>query len=188
MMKKWIYTLGVAGILCSSTGCATLGIGTDGTPTGTGTGTETQSTKQADQAFVTSAASSGQLEVRLSEVALQKAVTVETRELSRIMVNHHSKANSELQSLARQQGLAYSASLRVEHQAIYDRVSKLTGAAFEKAYATEMEAAHQQDVTLFQGASQGNLNVSLRGYAIKTLPVLQGYLRLATQLKNVLNK
>ncbi|GAA4307066.1 DUF4142 domain-containing protein [Nibribacter koreensis] len=188
MMKKWIYTLGVAGILCSSTGCATLGIGTDGTPTGTGTGTETQSTKQADQAFVTAAASSGQLELRLSEVALQKAVTIETREFSRIMVNHHGKANSELQSLARQQDLSYSTTLRSEHQAIYDRVSKLTGAAFEKAYATEMEAVHQQDVTLFRGASQGNLNVSLSGYALKTLPVLQGHVRLATQLKNVLTK
>ena len=188
MMKKWIYTLGVAGILCSNTGCATLGIGTDGTPTGSGSGTETQSTKQADQAFVTAAASSGQLEVRLSEIALQKAVTIEAREFARIMVNHHSKANSELQSIARQQGVAYSTSLTSAHQATYDRVSKLTGAAFEKAYASEMEAAHQQDVTLFQGASQGSLNVSLRGYAIKTLPVLQGHLRLATQLKNVLNK
>ncbi|QHL88446.1 DUF4142 domain-containing protein [Nibribacter ruber] len=188
MMKNWIYALGVAGILCTASGCATLGIGTDGTPADTGTGTGTPSTKQADQAFVSSAASSGQLEVRLSEVAVQKAVTIEVREFSRLMVQHHTKANSELQGLARQHGLTFSTTLQADHQAIYERVSKLTGAAFEKAYASEMEAAHRQDVVLYQAASSGvTLNTPLRGFALKTLPVLQGHLRLATQLKNVLN-
>ncbi|GAB2526596.1 hypothetical protein GCM10027189_01540 [Rufibacter soli] len=69
---------------------------------------------------------------------------------------------------------------------MFDRVTQLSGADFDRAFVREMEVAYQQDISLYQNSATAAGNLALRGYIIKTTPVLQGQLRLATQLKNIL--
>lgn len=64
------------------------------------------------------------------------------------------------------------------------RLQGLSGAEFDRAYATEMVNDHQQDVQKFQTASQTVNDQRLRDYAQNTLPTLQEHLRMAQDLQN----
>lgn len=171
----------VLGLFCLLSGCA----GTEQSTSAPGR-TSGSTPSQADASFVALAGSNGLLQVQLSELAAQKSANLEVQEFAKLMAQQHSKINAELKTIARQERLAYPATLRASDKEIYDRLAKLSAPAFEQAYAREMEMALQQDVTLYQNAIPGSTSLTLRAFALKNAPVLRASLQLATQLKNVL--
>ncbi|GAB2526601.1 hypothetical protein GCM10027189_01550 [Rufibacter soli] len=75
-------------LLWATVGCATTDLG--GNTGGTGTGTT--SSVQADQTFIETAAGGQQLRLRLSEVAVQKTASLETREFAKAVMTNHTKS------------------------------------------------------------------------------------------------
>ena len=67
-------------------------------------------------------------------------------------------------------------------QATYDRLDKLSGAAFDRAYAKDMVADHQADVAAFKKEANGGKNDSLKGFASETLPTLEDHLKEAREM------
>lgn len=130
-----------------------------------------------DQQFVQKAAQGGMMEVRLGEVASQKAMSPQVKELGSMMVKDHSKANNELKDLAGKKGFALSTELESKHQSTVDRLGKLSGEEFDKAYVNEMVSAHKKDVDLFEKAAKSADDADLKAWAGKTLPTLQGHLQ-----------
>ncbi|WP_192822266.1 DUF4142 domain-containing protein [Rufibacter sp. LB8] len=179
---KHALAIWVLALLLGITACTTADLGTS---TGGG-GTGTTANSQADKNFLASAASSNQLEIKLSELAQQRSANLEVREFAKLMVQQHTKFSNELKGVAQQMRLTYSTNLTQGHQTRYDKVVKMTGAGFEKAFVQEMEMLYQQDIAIYQQAGSNSTNFALRAYALKNTPILQGHLRLATQLKNIL--
>ena len=130
-----------------------------------------------DQKFIQTAAQGGLMEVRLGEVASQKASAAEVKELGAMMVKDHSKANDELKDLAGKKGVTLPAELDSKHQGTVDRLSKLSGEEFDKAYVNEMITAHKKDVSEFEKASKSAADADVKGWAGKTLPTLQAHLQ-----------
>lgn len=93
-----------------------------------------------------------------------------------MMVTDHGKANTELTTLATAKGLTLPDKLDKEHQGKIDKLTKLDGEAFDKAYVTEMVAAHKKAVSLFETASKSLKDDELKGFAEKTLPILKTHL------------
>jgi len=91
-------------------------------------------------------------------------------------VTDHTKANTELMALATSKGLTLPDKLDAANQAKADKLSKLEGEAFDKAYIAEMVAAHKKAVSLFEGASKSLKDDELKGFAEKTLPTLKMHL------------
>ncbi len=54
------------------------------------------------------------------------------------MATDHQKAYDELERLASQKGVAVPTTLDRSHQAVYDRLAKLNGADFDRAYMKDM--------------------------------------------------
>jgi putative membrane protein len=67
-------------------------------------------------------------------------------------------------------------------QATYDRLAKLSGAAFDRAYAKDMVTDHQTDVADFKKEANGGKNDSLKGFASETLPTLEDHLKEAKEM------
>ena len=61
-------------------------------------------------------------------------------------------------------------------------MSKLNGAAFDKAFAAHMVADHKKDIAAYQKASKSK-NQQVAGYAGETLPTLQKHLQTAQSLQ-----
>jgi hypothetical protein len=70
-----------------------------------------------------------------------------------------------------------------EHQALRQKLEKMNGAAFDRAYVDEMVKSHEKGVAEFERAAQSTTNTQLRGFVEKTLPVLRQHLEMAQQLR-----
>ena len=64
---------------------------------------------------------------------------------------------------------------------MYDKLSKLTGDAFDRQFATEMVADHKKDIQKYQRAAKEK-NDPVADYANQTLPTLQKHLETAQGL------
>ena len=61
----------------------------------------------------------------------------------------------------------------------YDKLSKMRGAEFDRAYMRDMVQDHEKDVKKFRQEAQHGGDPDLKGFAQKTLPVLEQHLKMA---------
>jgi putative membrane protein len=64
-----------------------------------------------------------------------------------------------------------------DHKATVEKVRKLSGAEFDKAYVAEMVKDHQSANAEFETASRTAQNPDVKSFAAKTLPVIQSHLQ-----------
>jgi len=76
-----------------------------GNPNTSTTGAHSGNYQQSSESFVHSAWSSGEKEIRVSQLALRKAQQPEVRALAQTIVNDHTRANEELKQIAMRKGI-----------------------------------------------------------------------------------
>src|SRR5689334_15410130 len=94
----------------------------------------------ADSTFVTKAAQGGMAEVKLGNLAKEKAESPDVKNFGQTMVTDHTKAGDELKQIASSKNITLPTDIDAKDQAKYDRLSKLSGAAFDRAYMRDMVA------------------------------------------------
>jgi len=144
-----------------------------------------KNTKQAghaDQTFVQQASSGGLAEVRAGQLATERAASAEVKQFGQQMVTDHTKANQELTALAQAKNLPVATELDQKHQVMAEQLTKLQGAAFDRAYLAGQVADHEQTVRLFTTQAKAGHDTELKAFAAKTLPTLQEHLRLVRSL------
>jgi putative membrane protein len=139
----------------------------------------TASHAAADQTFVVKAAEGGMAEVELGKLAQEKASSDQVKQFGQKMADDHGKANDELKTLAQSKNITLPADLNAKDKALRDRLSKLTGAAFDRAYMQAMVKDHRGDVSEFRTESKSGRDADVKAWAAKTLPTLEGHLKLA---------
>ena len=139
-----------------------------------------------EKKFMHKAAMSGMLEVRLGQLAQQKAESKDVKDFGSRMVTDHGKANDELKQIAQQKGVTLPEKLNPRHQKMVDRLSKLSGAKFDKAYMAVMVKDHRHDVAFFKWASHRMKDPDLKNFAMNTLSVIEEHLKMAREIKRKL--
>jgi putative membrane protein len=132
-----------------------------------------------DREFLTKAAQGGLLEVELGRLAAQKAQNADVKRFGQRMVDDHSKANTELKTLASAKGITVPTDLSAEGKEAQTKLSKLSGAEFDKEYMKLMVDDHQEDVSEFEEESRDADDPDVKAFAAKILPTLQEHLQLA---------
>jgi len=132
-----------------------------------------------DHKFVHEAAIGGMAEVELGKLAQQNASSSEVKSFGQRMVDDHSKANDELKTLAQNKNITLPTELDAKHKALRDRLSKLQGAQFDKAYMQAMLQDHRKDVSDFRHESTAGSDPDVKSFASKTLPTLEEHLKMA---------
>jgi putative membrane protein len=134
-----------------------------------------------DQSFVLEAANGGMAEVDLGRLATEKGTSDEVKKFGQRMVDDHGKANEELKSLAQSKSITLPAAVDAKDKALENRLSKLSGPAFDRAYMQAMLADHRKDVGAFRRESQAGKDPDVKSWASKTLPTLEDHLKMAEQ-------
>ncbi|MEP6769406.1 MAG: DUF4142 domain-containing protein [Acidobacteriota bacterium] len=165
--------------------------GTSGTPDQTksnktmGTGSTAMggsSAGSADSKFVMDAAKGGMAEVEMGRMAAEKASNAEVKQFGQKMVDDHSKANDELKQVASAKGIALPSAVDPAQKAAMDKMGKLSGDAFDKAYVADMVKDHKKDVAEFQKEANSGKDPDMKAFAGKTLPTLQEHLKMVQEL------
>jgi putative membrane protein len=137
-----------------------------------------------DRKFVMEAAMGGMAEVELGRLAAERGSSDAVKQFGQRMVDDHSRANTQLMQLASGKGLTLPTALDAKHQALMTKMSALSGASFDRAYAKEMVKDHNKDVALFQREASRGTDTDLKGFAQTTLPTLQEHLSMARALSS----
>ena len=136
-----------------------------------------------DHEFVMDAAMGGLMEVELGRIAAQKGMSESVKQFGQRMVDDHSKANEELMSLASSKGMTLPTALDEKHQKDVTKLSAMSGAEFDRAYAKMMLSDHNKDVKEFEKQSTKGGDADIKAFATKTLPTLQEHLQMARSLE-----
>ena len=148
------------------------------------TGAPTTPVYASDAEFVTAAASGGMLEVGLGKVAAQYGAAAEVKEFGHHMVTDHTKAINELKSLADNKKWILPTQMNAEHQATFDRISKLSGKDLDREYMKQMVTDHEKTISMFEQANQKATDTDLKAFASKALPTLRMHLDMARESNN----
>jgi putative membrane protein len=143
-----------------------------------------------DQQFVQKATMSNRMEVELGNMAEDKATNDQVKQLAEKIADDHERAGRELQSSVGNGANAGPDATRAsgneqatpEHDQVRQRLEKMNGAAFDRAYLEEMVKHHEKDIQEFERAAQSS-NAQVRGFAERTLPTLREHLQRSQQLQ-----
>jgi putative membrane protein len=132
-----------------------------------------------DTKFVQHVAQDGQAEVDLGRLAEQRTQNPEVKALARRLVDDHTKSNQQLMRIAQQEGVQLPAGPGKSADKERVKLEKLSGDAFDRAFAKHIVEDHQKDIKYFQKEQNSLKDAQLKSFAQQTLPVLQEHLQMA---------
>src|ERR1019366_1566447 len=135
--------------------------------------------KKMDDTFAKKAAEGGMAEGELGKLAADKATNEDVKAFGKRMVDDHTKAGDQLKGIAEKENIPLPTELNAKDKAQKDRLSKLSGDAFDRAYINHMVMDHKQDVADFQKEANNGQDDAIKNFAQQTLPTLQDHLKQA---------
>ncbi|MGV3611945.1 MAG: DUF4142 domain-containing protein [Fluviicola sp.] len=143
-----------------------------------------KSEKDAD--FLVEAAEINLEEIKLGELAQERAMTAETKALGKMMVTEHTAALKELKTLAANKSITIPAVLTEDGQDAWDDLNEEKGIDFDKEYAGMMVKGHKSAIRKFENASSNAEDADIRNWASSMLPGLRTHLEHAEACKEKL--
>jgi predicted outer membrane protein len=146
----------------------------------------------------------GLTEVRLGQMAVERAQRASINVFGQMMVKDHTEANTELSMIAAEMKIVPATEIDKKHAGLVERLSKLNGAEFDRAYIMAMVEGHQSvaaqlrewttasrplgnppagDPKADDLARGGPNEEKLTGWAITALPIVEKHLERARALQ-----
>jgi putative membrane protein len=180
MTTRTILVLSAALLL---TGCQNA---TRDTANTTVSGAPAARTIGADSAFLREVTLANKTEVQLSEIALRQSNNPDVRRFAQMMLNDHTKAQNEVMKMAQSAGVSLPDRLDAEHQKKLDKLTGLSGDAFDREFARIMVEDHQKVVAKFEDHARSGRDPQVKSWAARTLPDLRQHLQHAKDLQSKL--
>lgn len=134
------------------------------------------------EAFAKKAAEGSKMEVRLSELAVQKAADPDVKAFAKTIANDHKQANKDLKAAASKENIQLPDEMSAKGKSTYEHLEGLSGEAFDRAYIQHMIEDHKADIALYEKRAKGD--DALATFASNTLPTLREHLKKAQDLQS----
>lgn len=138
--------------------------------------------RPSDTDFVRKAAEMSMAEIKMGELAKGHAQNEQVKQFAERMVRDHTQANDELSQAAQKSGVPLPSDVDDKHKQELDKLSKLSGADFDKAYMQAQVKGHHDTMSLLQGYTKTGKDQDLKAWAQKTLTVVQDHTKHAEQI------
>lgn len=177
-----------AGTAANTTGSSSTTSGAASASGGSAGMSGSNALSSADRTFAHKAAIGGMAEVELGNLAQQKASNDQVKQFGARMVQDHTKANDQLKQIASTKGVQLPTRLDSKHQKVMDRLQKMSGAQFDRAYMSDMVSDHKEDISDFKKEANSGRDSDLKNFASQTLPTLQEHLQMAQTTNTAVKK
>jgi putative membrane protein len=128
-------------------------------------------------------ADGGMLEVKLGELAQTNASATAVKDFGMMMTKDHGMANSEFEKIAEKHNISLPTMLSEDSQKMYDKLSALRGADFDKEYIKGMVDAHEKTLENLKEQAKEGKNMDLKEFANSKIPTVEKHLSEAKALK-----
>jgi putative membrane protein len=168
---------------------------------------------ESPQEWVQKAIEKNTAEIQLGELAAERAQNPQVKQFARTMVEAHNEVLGELKQLAARENIPVADGANDEHRELHTRLSKLSGAEFDREYLDAMVEAHDDTLEMLDDkaddldgnratgtsgtgdrpadsteAQRDRINHDLAQWAAKTAPNVRQHLEKAKQLKEQLDQ
>jgi putative membrane protein len=134
------------------------------------------------KAFLQEAIEGNYAEIQMGQLAQQKGQSDGVKSFGQMLVTDHTDANNKALSVAKDVGITPPDGPNKKQQNDYDRLSKLSGAAFDRRFVQDMVMDHRNAIREYERESKAKDPVSQ--YAGDSLPTLRKHLRTAQSLES----
>jgi putative membrane protein len=117
---------------------------------------------------------------RDGKVVQKQGASEGVRAFGQMLEKDHSDANQKATAVAKSVNMTAPTAPNKKQKADYDKMSKLSGAKFDKEFAAHMVADHKKDIREYEKAAKKQDAVG--NYAKETLPTLRKHLETAQSL------
>jgi putative membrane protein len=116
---------------------------------------DTGKAPQSDaQKFFEKAAIANMAEIRLGQLATQRAESPDVKQFGQMMVDEHTKALDQLKEAAQKANITLPTDIDSKHQKKQDKLSQASGAEFDKKYMDAMVDAHKDVAKMLKDESK----------------------------------
>jgi len=141
-----------------------------------------------DQAFVTKIGGVGMGEVELGMLALEKAASRDVKGFAQRMIDDHGKSGEELKAIATRKNFTWPTAPAADATALKERLAKLSGAAFDRAYIDAMVSGHRDVLGVMKTEAQSGTDPELKAFAGKASSTVEAHLTHALDVQRALGK
>jgi putative membrane protein len=136
-----------------------------------------------DKQFLATAAQSDQNEIKLSELAVDKASTPAAKSFAKKMVTEHKKMSASMRPFAEQADVTPPSGPDADHQKEYDKLNGLSGGDFDKEYIDQMVTDHSKALDAFTTEAKDTKDAKLRAAVLKGKTMVAAHKNMAYDLK-----
>ena len=133
------------------------------------------------EAFLKKAIEGNFAEVSMGDLAQKNGQSDAVKSFGKMLSTDHAAANQEAMDAAKGMGMNPPSGPNAKQKADYDKMSKMSGANFDKTFATHMVADHQKDIAQYKKASK--MKDAAGEYASRQIDTLEKHLDTAKSLK-----
>jgi putative membrane protein len=140
--------------------------------------------ERKDERFIEQAARAGHAEIAAGKLAATRGSSEEVKAFARQAVEHHARANRELEEIAIKKGVAWPSAPHWWQQRELKKLQGLSGHEFDRRYMQEAGVDdHEDTVKLFRKARNDATDPEVKAFFEKKLPVVEQHFEMARALE-----
>jgi putative membrane protein len=188
-MKRFTHLFGALVLSAAVAACAGDASKDESTAGATGTTGTAGTSADVDRGWVQDQLEAGDAEVKLGRLAQERGGSADVRAFGAMMVEKHTVAGTELKRVATRHNVAPKPDARDDYDDAFEKLSKLSGDEFDRAYLEMMVDDHEDVVdALEKKAGKNDEHADVREWASKTLPEAKQHLERAKDLRERLDR
>ena len=127
----------------------------------------------AGRQFIDMASRGNVAEVAAGRLALQKSQNEDVRRIAQMLIDDHTRAQTQLISVARRNGITPPATPDPMHQEMASRLQAASGEEFDQMFVAGQVRDHMMAISLYEHAANLAQDPDVSGYARQQLPGLR---------------
>jgi|SwirhisoilCB2_FD_contig_101_2058225_length_862_multi_2_in_0_out_0_1 putative membrane protein len=135
---------------------------------------------KASKSFLKEAIQGNYAEVQMGELAQKNGQSDAIKSYGQMLVTDHGDANKKAIAVANDAKMTPPTGASRKQKADHEKMAKMTGTAFDKAFAKDMVKDHKKDIAAYR--KEAKSKDAAGQYAAQTLPTLQKHLEAAQKL------
>lgn len=135
---------------------------------------------KADQKIVMDMARANIAEIEAGKLALSKSQDEQVKTYAQQMIDDHTKALGDVQTLAQQKGMTLPTEPDAKHKAMVAKMEKMTGDAFNREYMKKAGVDdHKKVLAMLKKYQTSAKDAELKALAAKMVPTIEQHLKAA---------
>jgi len=135
-----------------------------------------------DKGFMMYAARDGIFHVEAGKLAVQRGSSEGVKKFGQHSIDHHTQLNDELMQLASKKGVTLPKKMGKKGREALDKLAKLSGPDFDKAYLETEIRDHSKDLSAFQKEAKEGKDPDVKAWAAKGVEAIEEHLKMARDL------